>query len=49
MDSMDGGVRTGAIIIGYSKTFSLVPHDRLITKIAGNGSGFEGSCMGKGI
>jgi len=27
-------VRTGAIIIDFSKAFDLVPHDRLLTKIA---------------
>ena len=36
-DSLDQGVRTDAIIIHFSKTFGLVPHDRLITKIAATG------------
>ena len=36
-DSLDEGVRTDAIIIDFSKTFDLVPHDRLLTKIAANG------------
>jgi hypothetical protein len=31
--SLDEGVRTGAIIIDFSKTFDLFPHDRLLTKI----------------
>jgi len=34
-DSLDEGVRTDAIIIDFSKAFDLVPHDRLLTKIAG--------------
>lgn len=33
-DSLDEGVRTDAIIIDFSKAFDLVPHDRLLTKIA---------------
>jgi len=33
-DSLDMGVRTDAIIIDFSKAFSLVPHNRLLTKIA---------------
>jgi len=36
-DSMDEGVRTDAIIIDFSKTFDLVPQDRLLTKIAAAG------------
>jgi len=37
-DSLDEGVRTDAIIIiGFSKAFDLVPHDRLLTKIAATG------------
>jgi len=36
-ESMDEGVRTDAIIIDFSKAFSLVPHDRLLTKIAATG------------
>ena len=35
--------------IDVSKAFGLVPHDRLLTKIATNGVVFEGSCMGKEI
>ena len=35
--SLDEGVRTDAIIIDFSKTFDLVPHDRLLTKIAETG------------
>ena len=34
---MDEGVRTDAIIIDFSKAFDLVPHDRLLTKIAATG------------
>jgi len=30
-------VRTGALIIDFPKAFSLVPHDRLLTKIAATG------------
>ena len=33
-DSLDEGVRADAIIIDFSKAFGLVPHDRLLTKIA---------------
>ena len=36
-NSLDKGVRTDAIIIDFSNTFDLVPHDRLLTKIAGTG------------
>jgi len=36
-DSLDEGVRTGAIIIDFSKAFDLVTHDKLLTKIAGTG------------
>jgi hypothetical protein len=36
-DSLDEGVRTDAIIIDFSKAFDLVPHDRLLTKIAETG------------
>ena len=36
-DSMDGGVRTGAVTIDFSKPFDLAPHDRLIMKIAATG------------
>ena len=32
-DSLEEGVRTDAIIIDFSMAFSLVPHDRLLTKI----------------
>ena len=35
-DSMDGGVRTDAIITDFSKAFDLVSHDRLLTKITAN-------------
>ena len=37
MDSLDEGVRTGAIIIDFSKAFHLISHDRLLTKIAVTG------------
>ena len=36
-DSLDDGVRTDAIVIDFSKAFDLVPHDRLLTKIAATG------------
>ena len=36
-DSLDEGGRMDAIIIDFSKAFDLVPHDRLITKIAATG------------
>ena len=36
-NSLDKEVRTDAIIIGISKAFDLVPHDRLLRKIAGAG------------
>jgi len=47
-DSLDEGVRTDAIIIDFSKDFDLVPHGRMLKKIAATGVD-EGSCMGKGI
>ena len=37
VDSPDEGVRTDAIIIDFSKAFDLVPHYRLLTKIAATG------------
>ena len=55
---LDEGFRTSTIIIDISKTFGLVPHDRLLTKIVATGvdlrlvvwvKGIEGSCVGKGI
>jgi len=36
-DSLDERVRTDAIITDFSKAFDLVPHDRLLTKIAATG------------
>jgi hypothetical protein len=36
-DSLDEGARIGAIIIDFSNAFDLVPHDRLLTKIAASG------------
>ena len=36
-DSLDEGARTDVIIIDFSKAFDLVPHDRLLTKIAASG------------
>jgi len=36
-ESLDEGDRTGAIIIDFSKDFHLVPHYRLLTKIAAIG------------
>jgi len=36
-DLLDEGVRTDAIIIDFSKAFDIVPHDRLLTKIAATG------------
>jgi hypothetical protein len=36
-DSLDNGGRSGAIIMDFSKAFHLVPHDRLLTKIAASG------------
>jgi hypothetical protein len=36
-NSLDEGVRTDATIIDFSKAFDLVPHDRLLTKIAATG------------
>ena len=34
---LDEGFRTSTIIIDISKTFGLVPHDRLLTKIVATG------------
>ena len=36
-DSIDEATRLGAIIIDFSKAFNLVPHDRLLKKIATSG------------
>ena len=36
-DSLDNGERNDATIIDFSKAFELVPHDRLLTKIAISG------------
>ena len=36
-DFLDNGDRIDAIIIDFSKTFDLVPHSRLLTKIANSG------------
>jgi hypothetical protein len=36
-DFLGNGVRTDAIIIYFSKAFDLVPHDRLLRKIAASG------------
>jgi hypothetical protein len=36
-DSMDNGDRIGAIVIDFAKAFDLVPHDRLLMKIAISG------------
>jgi hypothetical protein len=35
--SLDNGGRIDAIIIDFSKTFNLVPHDRLFGQIAASG------------
>jgi hypothetical protein len=37
-DALDEAVRLGAIIIDFSKTFDLVPHNRLLKKIAASGA-----------
>jgi hypothetical protein len=36
-DTLDEGARLGVIIIDYWKAFDLVPHDRLLRKIATSG------------
>ena len=36
-DSLDNGDRIDAIVIDFSKAFDLVPHGRLLTKIAYSG------------
>jgi len=35
--SLDEVVSIGAVIIDFSKAFSLVPHDQLLTKLAASG------------
>jgi len=37
MDSLEEGVGIDAYIIDFSKAFDLVPHDRLLTKLAASG------------
>ena len=37
LDSLDEATRLDAIIIDFSKAFGLVPHDRLLEKIAASG------------
>jgi hypothetical protein len=39
-DSLDNRDRFDAVIIDFSKAFDLVPHGRLLTKIANSGGGF---------
>ena len=46
---MDNGDRIDAIVIDFSKAFDLVPHDRLLMKIAVSEGDFDGSRMGKGV
>jgi hypothetical protein len=36
-DSLDNGGKLDATVIDFSKAFDLVPHDRLLTKIAASG------------
>jgi hypothetical protein len=36
-DSLDNGDRVDGIVIDFSKAFDLVPHDRLLAKIAASG------------
>ena len=36
-DSLDEGVDIDAIILDFSKAFDLVPHGRLLTKLAASG------------
>jgi hypothetical protein len=36
-ESLDNGGRIDAIVIDFSKAFGLVPHDRLLMKIAASG------------
>ena len=36
-DSLDEGDCTDVITMDYSKVFNLVPHDRLLTKLAASG------------
>jgi hypothetical protein len=38
-DSLDKGDGTDAIIIEFYKAFNMVPHDRLLTKLADSGVG----------
>jgi len=45
-DFLDEAARLAAIIIDFSKTFDLVPHDRLLKKKFSPGLGFKGGRMG---
>ena len=36
-DSLDNGGRIDAIVVDFSKAFDLVPHGRLLVKIASSG------------
>ena len=42
-DSLDEAARLDAIIIDFLKAFDLVPHDRLLKKIAASGVDSRGS------
>jgi hypothetical protein len=49
VDSLDEGVGIDTIIINFSKAFTLVPHDRLLKKLAALGVDSRGSHLGNGI
>jgi hypothetical protein len=46
--SLDNGDKIDTIIVDFSKVFDLVPHGRLLMKIANLGMD-SSSCMDKGI
>ena len=48
-EPLEEGFFIDAIIADFSKAFNLVPHNRLLKKLANSGDGFEGSRLGRRI